>query len=104
MAHSRYARKLLSGLHGRPRRSPHRARCRRRLTPERAPLAPRGGVSDAPRPPAPGLASVRVELGRRESRVNVQLLIEVIVRQTTVLIAHLATTGGVRAPLSQIAG
>jgi hypothetical protein len=36
--------------------------------------------------------------------VNVQLLIEAIVRQTTALIAQLATTGGVRAPLSQIAG
>jgi hypothetical protein len=30
--------------------------------------------------------------------VNVQLLIDAIVRQTTVLIAQLATRGGVRAP------
>jgi hypothetical protein len=35
--------------------------------------------------------------------VNVQLLIEELVRQTTVLIAHLSTAAGVRAPLSQIA-
>ncbi len=36
--------------------------------------------------------------------MNVQLLIDSVVRQTTVLIAQLATSGGVRAPLSQIAG
>jgi hypothetical protein len=36
--------------------------------------------------------------------VNVHVLIESIVRQTTVLIAQLATSGGVRAPLSRIAG
>ena len=36
--------------------------------------------------------------------MNVQLLIDAIVRQTTVLIAQLATAGGVRAPLSHIAG
>jgi hypothetical protein len=35
--------------------------------------------------------------------VNVQVLIESIVRQVTVLIAQLATAGGVRAPLAQIA-
>jgi hypothetical protein len=36
--------------------------------------------------------------------VNVQTLIESVVRQTTVLIAQLATSGGLRAPLSDIAG
>lgn len=36
--------------------------------------------------------------------MNVQILIDAIVRQTTVLIAQLATSGGVRAPLSHIAG
>jgi len=36
--------------------------------------------------------------------MNVQLLIDSIVRQTTVLIAQLATAGGVRAPLSHVAG
>jgi hypothetical protein len=36
--------------------------------------------------------------------VHVQLLIDSIVRQTTVLIAQLATAGGVRAPLSHVAG
>lgn len=36
--------------------------------------------------------------------MNVQLLIDAIVRQTTVLIAQLATSGGLRAPLSDIAG
>lgn len=35
--------------------------------------------------------------------MNVQVLIDSIMRQTTVLIAQLATTGGVRAPLSHIA-
>jgi hypothetical protein len=35
--------------------------------------------------------------------MNVQLLIDSIVRQTTVLIAQLATAGGVRAPLAHIA-
>jgi len=35
--------------------------------------------------------------------MNVQLLIDAIVRQTTVLIAQLATTGGIRAPLAHVA-
>jgi predicted transcriptional regulator len=35
--------------------------------------------------------------------MNVQLLIDNVVRQTTVLIAQLATSGGVRAPLAHIA-
>ncbi len=35
--------------------------------------------------------------------MNVQLLIDAIVRQTTVLVAQLATAGGVRAPLSHVA-
>ena len=35
--------------------------------------------------------------------MNVKILIDSIVRQTTVLIAQLATTGGVRAPLAHIA-
>jgi len=35
--------------------------------------------------------------------MNVQLLIDSIVRQTTVLIAELATRGGVRAPLAHVA-
>jgi len=35
--------------------------------------------------------------------VNVQLLIDAIVRQVTVLIAQLATAGGLRAPLSHLA-
>jgi hypothetical protein len=35
--------------------------------------------------------------------VNIQVLIDSIVRQTTVLIAQLATSGGVRAPLAHIA-
>jgi hypothetical protein len=39
----------------------------------------------------------------KETAVNVQLLIDAIVRQTTVLIAQLATTGGARAPLAQVA-
>jgi hypothetical protein len=36
--------------------------------------------------------------------VQTQLLIDGIVRQTTVLIAQLATSGGVRAPLAHVAG
>ncbi len=36
--------------------------------------------------------------------MNVQVLIDAIVRQTTVLIAQLATSGGLRAPLADIAG
>ncbi|MEN9578478.1 MAG: hypothetical protein RJA70_1487 [Pseudomonadota bacterium] len=35
--------------------------------------------------------------------MNIQLLIDAIVRQTTVLIAQLATTGGARAPLAHVA-
>ncbi len=35
--------------------------------------------------------------------MNAQLLIDAVVRQTTVLIAQLATAGGVRAPLAQVA-
>ena len=35
--------------------------------------------------------------------MNAQLLIDSIVRQTTVLIAQLATSGGVRAPLAHVA-
>ena len=35
--------------------------------------------------------------------MKIQLLIDSIVQQTTVLIAKLATTGGVRAPLAHIA-
>jgi hypothetical protein len=35
--------------------------------------------------------------------LNIQLLIDSIVRQTTVLIAQLATSGGVRAPLAHVA-
>jgi hypothetical protein len=35
--------------------------------------------------------------------VNTQLLIDAIVRQTTVLVAQLATSGGVRAPLAGVA-
>jgi hypothetical protein len=35
--------------------------------------------------------------------VNVQFLIDAIVRQTTVLIAQLATSGGLRAPLAHVA-
>lgn len=41
--------------------------------------------------------------GTRKALVNVQLLIDAIVRQTTVLIAQLATAGGARAPLAHIA-
>jgi DNA-binding MarR family transcriptional regulator len=36
--------------------------------------------------------------------MNVRVLIDGIVRQTTVLIAQLATSGGLRAPLSHVAG
>lgn len=35
--------------------------------------------------------------------MNVQVLIDAVVRQTTVLIAQLATSGGVRAPLAHVA-
>src|SRR3954471_12905737 len=36
--------------------------------------------------------------------VNVRLLIDSVVRQTMVLVAELATSGGLRAPLSHVAG
>ncbi len=39
----------------------------------------------------------------RRIPMNTQLLIDAIVRQTTVLIAQLATSGGVRAPLAHVA-
>jgi predicted acetyltransferase len=35
--------------------------------------------------------------------MNVNLLIDAIVRQTTILIAHLATSGGTRSPLAHMA-
>src|SRR5258706_10994919 len=35
--------------------------------------------------------------------MNVQLLIDAIVRQTTILVAELATAGGARAPLAHVA-
>src|SRR5215471_10583667 len=35
--------------------------------------------------------------------MNVRLLIEAVVRQTTVLLAELATAGGLRAPLANVA-
>src|SRR5690349_23246652 len=38
-----------------------------------------------------------------EKRVNTKLLIDAIVRQTTVLIAQLSTAAGIRAPLAHIA-
>ena len=41
---------------------------------------------------------------RHTTRVDVLLLIDQIVRQTTVLIAQLATNSGARAPLSHVAG
>src|SRR5258706_8699578 len=36
--------------------------------------------------------------------MNLRILIDGIVRQTTVLIAQLATSGGLRAPLAHVAG
>jgi len=40
----------------------------------------------------------------RTKAVNVRLLIDAVVRQTMVLVAELATSGGLRAPLSHVAG
>src|SRR5262245_23099637 len=37
------------------------------------------------------------------ARMTVELLIQAIVRQTTILIAQLATAGGTRAPLAHVA-
>ena len=56
-------------------------------------------------PPSSGSASIgEYELfGMCAETTAVELLIHSIVQQTTVLIAHLATTGGGRAPLEQIA-
>ena len=36
-------------------------------------------------------------------RMNVSVVIDAVIRQTTILIAQLATTGGIRAPLSRLA-
>src|SRR5262249_29251510 len=44
-----------------------------------------------------------ITLVRQGSLVNIQVLIDSIVRQTTVLIAQLATSGGARAPLAHVA-
>jgi hypothetical protein len=41
--------------------------------------------------------------GRLESAMNIKLLVDAIVQQTTVLIAQLATNAGVRAPLAHLA-
>jgi hypothetical protein len=49
-------------------------------------------------------AGVRpVHLFRRLLAVQTRLLIDAIVRQTTVLIAHLSTAAGIRAPLAHVA-
>lgn len=50
------------------------------------------------------LPSLRVDKSGKPWSVDVLLLIDQIVRQTTVLIAQLATTSGARAPLSHVAG
>src|SRR5690348_7053507 len=50
----------------------------------------------------PGGATARI-LEPRGYAVNVQILIDSIVRQTTVLFAQLATTGGARAHLAHVA-
>ena len=39
----------------------------------------------------------------KRHRMTIELLIQAIVRQTTILIAHLATSRGARAPLAQVA-
>jgi hypothetical protein len=44
-----------------------------------------------------------VTLGLGGAEMNAQVLIDSIVRQVTVLIAQLATTGGIRAPLAHVA-
>jgi len=49
--------------------------------------------------PARGAGCIVVSLGK----MTIELLIHAIVRQTTILIAQLATSRGVRAPLAQIA-
>lgn len=50
------------------------------------------------------MAALHSRRGSRHSvRVNRTLLIDQVVRQTMVLIAHLATQGGARAPLSDVA-
>src|SRR5262245_6997839 len=45
----------------------------------------------------------QVDRSARGAGMNVKILIDSIVRQTTVLIAQLATAGGVRAPLAHVA-
>ncbi len=42
-------------------------------------------------------------LGQPGAVMNVNALIDAIVHQTTVLVAHLATASGVRAPLAHVA-
>jgi hypothetical protein len=50
-----------------------------------------------------GKARLGLPLWGRGDAVNAQVLIDSIVRQVTVLIAQLATSGGIRAPLSHVA-
>src|SRR5690349_24364616 len=49
------------------------------------------------------IASCRAASGALAAPMTVELLIQAIVRQTTILIAQLATTGGTRAPLAHVA-
>ncbi len=51
----------------------------------------------------PNLASVFLREGCAGTVMTIELLIHAIVRQTTILIGQLATVGGSRAPLAQVA-
>src|SRR5690606_10258171 len=80
-----------------PERARALTRTRTRPEPRARPIAPRGDcpvIYRGPRGPVMLPSS---------SAMNVQILIDSIVRQVTVLIAQLATSGGVRAPLAHIA-
>ncbi len=51
----------------------------------------------------PEWSSVQGQSTCYSALVNAQVLIDAVVRQTTILIAQLATSGGARAPLAHVA-
>src|SRR5689334_16034848 len=65
-------------------------------------------MAGLPLPPGASASTLGVHApgargGGERGQMNVPLLIDSVVRQTTVLIAQLATAGGVRAPLASVA-
>lgn len=94
-----------AGVHPRP--SPRRERAAR-PSPYRSSRRFPPGIRPGGELAAPPAEALRRKVpprkpAHRSPLVNVTLLIDAVVRQTTVLIAELATSGGLRAPLAHLA-